>query len=123
MNNKISGLRTVIHHVADIKKAKEWYANAFSTDPYFDEAFYVGFNVDGFELGLQPDDTQAKDKTANVIAYWAVEDVNAEFARLVKLGAEEHEAPQNVGGEIVVATVKDPWGNCIGLIYNPHFKN
>jgi len=116
------GLRTTIYKVNDIDKAKEWYTRAFNTSPYFDEPFYVGFNIAGYELGLQPDATHANDKTANVVTYWGVESVDQEYNRLLSLGATESEAPQNVGGDIVVAAVKDPWGNTVGLIYNPEFK-
>ena len=115
----ILGLRTVGYKVNDIKNAKEWYAKAFNTEPYFDEPFYVGFNIAGYELGLQPDDAVKGD---NVITYWGVEDINTEYERFLTLGATSHEAPQNVGGEIMVASVNDPWGNIIGLIYNPEFK-
>ncbi|MEI6411439.1 MAG: VOC family protein [Bacteroidota bacterium] len=55
-------------------------------------------------------------------AYWGVDDISTEYARLLHLGATEHNAPQEVGGDIWVATLKDPWGNLIGLIKNPHFK-
>jgi predicted enzyme related to lactoylglutathione lyase len=116
------GLRTTIYKVNDIIKAKAWYTQAFNTAPYFDEPLYVGFNIIGYELGLQPDETPAENKVETVVAYWGVEDVNAEYKKLLTLGAMANEAPQNVGGEIVVATVKDPWNNVIGLIYNPDFK-
>lgn len=119
MKNSILGLRTVIYKVTDLAKAKEWYTKAFNTAPYFDEPFYVGFNIGGYELGLQPDEATHGD---NTITYWGVNDIDADYARLLDLGAAIHEAPQNVGGEIVVATVKDLWGNIIGLIYNPEFK-
>jgi predicted enzyme related to lactoylglutathione lyase len=121
MSNKISGLRTAIYKVADITGAKKWYTLAFETEPYFDELFYVGFNIDGYELGLQPDETAATSKAESVAAYWAASDVDAAYARLISLGAAENESPQEVGGGIIVATVKDPWGNVIGLIFNPHF--
>jgi hypothetical protein len=55
--NKMLGLRTTIYKVDDMIKAKEWYAKAFLTQPYFNEPFYVGFNIGGVELGLQPDTT------------------------------------------------------------------
>lgn len=119
MASGILGLRTVGYKVSDIIKAKEWYTKAFNTEPYFDEPFYVGFNIAGYELGLQPDDSIKGD---NVVTYWGVDDINAEYERFLSLGASEHEAPQNVGGEIMVASVKDPWDNIIGLIYNPEFK-
>ncbi len=122
MAQKILGLRTTIYMVADVNQAKEWYAKAFEVQPYFDQPFYVGFNVGGYELGLQPEETPAKEKSENVFTYWGVDDINAEFSRFIALGATEHEAPTEVGEGIVVATVKDPWGNLVGLIYNPHFK-
>ena len=54
---KILGLRTVIYHVPDLPRAKEWYAKAFGVKPYFDEPFYVGFSVGGYELGLEGEAT------------------------------------------------------------------
>jgi predicted enzyme related to lactoylglutathione lyase len=122
MKNKILGLRTAIYKVADIKKAKEWYSKVFDTKPYFDEPFYVGYEIGGFELGLQPEEKPVKHKEESVVAYWGVGDVEKEYKRILKAGAIENEAPQNVGGDIIVATLKDPWGNVLGLIYNPHFK-
>ena len=116
------GLRTAIYKVSDVKKATEWYSGVFNTKPYFDEPFYVGFNIGGYELGLQPEETPVTVKNESVLVYWGVDNVNAEYIRLLDAGATEHEAPQNVGGEIVVATVKDPWGNILGIIYNPEFK-
>lgn len=119
MKSPILGLRTVGYKVSDITKAKEWYAEAFKTQPYFDEPFYVGFNIGGYELGLQPDKSVNGD---NIAVYWGVEDIETEYNRFLSLGATAHEAPQNVGGEIMVASVRDPWNNIIGLIYNPEFK-
>jgi len=122
MTTSVLGLRTTIYKVGDINVAKGWYARAFQAQPYFDEPFYVGFNVAGYELGLMPDDTPASDKTTNVLTYWGVENIEKEVARFVELGAIENTKPTNVGGEIMVATLMDPWGNAIGLIYNPDFK-
>jgi len=119
MRSAILGLRTVGYKVGDIEKAKAWYAEAFQTQPYFDEPYYVGFNIAGYELGLQPDEAIVGD---NTVTYWGVDDIETEYKRFLRLGATVHEAPQNVGGEIVVASVKDEWGNIIGLIYNPEFK-
>jgi len=116
------GLRTTIYKVNDLAAAKQWYTNAFNTAPYFDKPFYIGFNIAGYELGLQPEEEFVENKTANVLSYWGVKDIQKEYDRLLKLGATAHEAPMNVGGPIVVATVKDPWDNVIGLIYNPTFK-
>ena len=49
------GLRTVVYKVSDLEKAKTWYTAALGVKPYFDQPFYVGFNIGGFELGLDPD--------------------------------------------------------------------
>ncbi len=122
MKTSFLGLRTVGYKVGDIVKAKEWYSKAFQTDPYFDQPFYVGFNIGGYELGLQPEESPTSDKVESVVAYWGVNDIKEDYDRLIELGAERHEEPQNVGGEIVVASVRDPWGNIIGIIYNPEFK-
>ena len=120
--SKILGLRTTIYKVPDVTLAKEWYAKAFETDPYFDEPYYVGFNIGGYELGLLPDVAPQGSKTENVVTYWGVEDIHAEFKRLVSLGAVANEIPENVGGDIMTATLKDPWDNMIGIIYNPEFS-
>lgn len=122
MATPMLGLRTTVNKVADLAKAKEWYNEVFQVTPYFNEPFYVGFNVAGYELGLMPDNMAAADKSDNVLSYWGVEDIAAEFDRLKSLGATVESDPVNVGGEIMVAELKDPWGNTIGLIYNPEFK-
>lgn len=119
MSTKILGLRTVGYKVSDIEKAKAWYTEAFETEPYFDQPFYVGYNIGGYELALMPDESTKGD---NVVTYWGVDDIQATYDRFTDLGATEHEAPHNVGGEIMVASVYDAWGNIIGLIYNPEFK-
>src|SRR5688500_13942762 len=115
------GLRTTIYTVNDIAKAKAWYAKVFDTQPYFDEVFYVGFNIVGFELGLTPGEKPTP-KGENVFSYWGVDNVQKTFKRLLDNGATKFEEPQDVGGDIIVASVKDPWDNVIGIIYNPHFK-
>ncbi len=121
MSASVLGLRTTIYKVGDLNKAKHWYARAFQVEPYFDEPFYVGFNVAGYELGLLEEDISTDEKTANVLSYWGVENIEQAVDGLIELGASEDTKPTNVGGEIMVASVKDPWGNVIGLIYNPEF--
>lgn len=116
------GLRTVIYKVDDIQAATEWYTKAFNTEPYFVEPFYVGFNIGGYELGLQPEETSSVDKSESVSAYWGVADIHKAFGKLIDLGAVSVEEPTNVGGEIMVATVKDSWNNRLGIIYNPNFR-
>jgi lactoylglutathione lyase len=81
----------------------------------------VGFNIGGYELGLLPEEGSTA-KADNIVTYWGVENIAEAYKHFIELGATAYEAPNNVGGEIMVATAKDPWGNCIGLIYNPEFK-
>jgi predicted enzyme related to lactoylglutathione lyase len=115
----VQGLRSAIYPVADLAAAKAWYARVLDVAPYFDEPFYVGFNVGGFELGLVPDG--ARPGTAGVRAYWGVPDAEKAFARLVELGAVSHEPVSEVGGGIKVGSVVDPFGNLFSIIENPHF--
>lgn len=116
------GLRTTIYKVSDMQKATDWYAAAFQVEPYFNQPFYVGFNIQGYELGLQPQGTPLLEKVESVVAYWGVENIYESYDRLIELGASENAKPINVGGELMTATVKDPFGNVIGLIFNPYFQ-
>jgi predicted enzyme related to lactoylglutathione lyase len=116
------GLRTAIYHVDDIEKGKAWYSEVLGVKPYFDQPFYVGFNVASYELGLQPGAPASGDKADGAVAYWGVDDAAAAFQRILELGATAHEAVQDVGEGIKVATVKDPFGNIFGIIENPNFK-
>lgn len=119
----LQGLRSVIYHVSDIEKAKEWYARALGIAPYFDQSCYVGFNVGGYELGLDPDGAgNSGVAAASGVAYWGVENIASSLARLLELGARLHGDVQDVGGGILMATVLDPFGNILGIIENPHFS-
>ncbi|HEY0513022.1 MAG TPA: VOC family protein [Thermoanaerobaculia bacterium] len=117
----ILGLRTVIYRVGDLERAKDWYRSALRADPYFDQPFYVGFNVGGFELGLDPDPSEGTGAGGST-AYWGVADAGAVHAHLLDLGAREHTPLREVGEGIKVATVLDPFGNVFGIIENPHFR-
>lgn len=116
------GLRTAIYTVNDLEKAKAWYSGLLGTKPYFDEPFYVGFNIGGFELGLNPDASKVAPGPGGVVAYWGVTNAETAFQHALRHGAGEHEPLQEVGGGIKVATVTDPFGNLFGIIENPHFK-
>ena len=116
------GLRTVIYHVDNVEKGKAWYTEVLGVKPYFDQPFYVGFNVGGYELGLQPDEKTAAEKADGAVAYWGVESAEAAVERLIEIGATIHEPVQDVGEGIKVATVKDPFGNVVGVIENANFK-
>ncbi len=116
----VLGLRTVIYHVPDLQRAKDWYSAAFGVQPYFDEPYYVGFNIGGFELGLDPDITEVAPGAGGSVAYWRVPDIDAAVQHFTESGATIKSSVQDVGGDIRVAIIADPFGNLIGLIENPH---
>jgi predicted enzyme related to lactoylglutathione lyase len=116
------GLRTVIYTVDDLERAKTWYARALGVEPYFDQPFYVGFQVGGYELGLNPDMSASRPGVGGEVAYWGVADIDAAFTHLLAAGATERAAIQEVGDEIRVAVLADPFGNSFGIIQNPHFS-
>lgn len=115
----MQGLRTLIFDVTNLDGAKAFYTAALGHGPYFDEPFYVGFDVQGYELGLRP--TEAGRGAGGGTAYLGTDDVDREVARLLALGATVREAPEDVGGGIRVATLIDPFGNALGVISNPAF--
>lgn len=115
------GLRTAIYNVTDIARAKAWYRSLLGIDPYFDQPFYVGFSVGGYELGLDPDPSGGKTGPGGSVAYWRVPTINDAVRHFVACGATLLAPAQEVGEGIRVATVSDPFGNLIGLIENPHF--
>lgn len=115
----IKGLRTVIYPAPDLPKAKVWYELVFQRTPYFDEPFYVGFEIGGFELGLLPDAEPGK---VGAKALWGVDDIHGEVQRLKSAGVMIEGQIQDVGGGIKVVDLVDPFGNLVGLIENPDFK-
>ena len=122
MTSTMLGLRTCVYFVPDLNKGKEWYSEAFGVKPYFDEPFYAGFNIGGYDLGLLPEEGEPKPKSDNTLTYWGVEDIQTVYDHLIAIGATVHEEPHSVGGPLMVASVEDPWGNVIGIIYNPEFN-
>jgi predicted enzyme related to lactoylglutathione lyase len=114
----ILGLRTVVYPVTNIADATAWYRRVLEREPYFNEPYYVGFEVGGFELGLIPD---GEPGATGATAYWGTADIVAEVQRLLDLGALIDSPVTEVGGGISVAALKDPYGNLFGVIQNPHF--
>jgi predicted enzyme related to lactoylglutathione lyase len=112
----LRSLRTCIYQVNDLALAKEFYSQALGKDPYFDEPYYVGFNVDGHELGLDPDVSKRPPGGSGVIGYWRVEDINLAWQHLTTIGATSIELPHSVGVDLQTSIVADPFGNYIGLI-------
>lgn len=112
MLNKI---RSVIYHAVNLNEAKEWYKKVTGIEPYFDEPFYVGFDINGFELGLDPDMNNVQTGN-NAVTYWAVNEIENVVEKIKNLGAQIDSPVTNVGGGIKAAIVRDPFNNYIGLI-------
>jgi len=118
----ITGLRTAIYYVSDMQKAKEWYSKILEKEPYFDQPFYIGFNVGGFELGLHPLENENKKGEGGSEVYWGVKDLKNSLKILTENGAKILQDVLDVGEGILIASVIDPFGNVFGIIENPQFK-
>lgn len=114
---KLLGLRTLIYPSDNLEADKKWWSDTLGIQPYFDQPFYVGFNVGGYELGLDPN----ADMSDGPRTYFGVDDVQAAVDHFVAHGCTVHEPAIETGDDIIVATVKKPNGQLLGLIYNPHF--
>ena len=101
-----------------MQRAKEWWQKTLGIAPYFNESFYVGFKIGGYELGLDPNAAYENGSTT----FWGVEDVELVVAHLVSNGAILISGIRDVGARIRVAELNSPEGEHIGLIFNPHFK-
>lgn len=116
------GLRTASYEAKDLAAAKAWYGKILGISPYFDEPFYVGFNVGGYELGLVPSDDAGPKRATAGVAYWGVADARTAYKRLLDMGATPLVEIQDVGEGILIGQVHDPFGNVLGVIENPNFK-
>jgi predicted enzyme related to lactoylglutathione lyase len=108
------GIKTVLHPVSDLAKAKPVYAALLGVAPQADAPYYVGFEAAGQHIGLVPGGGP-QGMTAPV-AYWHVADIEAKLAEVTAAGATVNEAAHDVGGGRLVATVTDPDGNVLGLL-------
>jgi catechol 2,3-dioxygenase-like lactoylglutathione lyase family enzyme len=113
MTITLEGLRTVIYPSPDLEAATSKWTGRLGIEPYFDQPFYVGYDVGGYELGLLPDASPSD----GALTYWGVPDV----ATAIDQGATEHTPLAEVGDGIVTAAVTTPHGHILGLIHNPHF--
>ncbi len=112
------GLRSLIYPVDDLVAATRWWSDFLGREPYFNEPFYVGFDVDGYEIGLNPGAALA----AGPVTYLGVDDLDATVHEALAAGAVLESPAEAVGDGIVVATVVSATGQRFGLIHNPHFR-
>ncbi len=112
------GLRSLIYPAPNLQESKDWWKKTLGKDPYFDDGGYVGFDLGGYELGLNSFSVNLK----GPITYIGVEDVQAAVDSLVADGAKVLMAPMDVGGGIILADIDSPTGEVFGVIFNPLFK-
>ncbi|GAB7029042.1 VOC family protein [Streptomyces sp. NPDC021749] len=112
------GLATIRYHADDLAAARAWYAEVLGVAPYFAHEDYIEFRLGDHlqEFGI----SRTPSAPAGVVAYWHVDDIDATMARLLKLGAKEHEALRDYG-DFRAGAVLDPFGNILGVMHNPHY--
>jgi predicted enzyme related to lactoylglutathione lyase len=113
-DSSTEGIKTVLHPVSDLDKAKAVYTALLGVPPTSDSSYYVGFEAAGQQIGLVP--ASGLQAMTSPVAYWHVPDIEAKLAEVTAAGATVKEPPRNVGGGRLVATVTDPDGNVLGLL-------
>jgi predicted enzyme related to lactoylglutathione lyase len=108
------GLKTVLYPVRDLASAKAIYSELLGVAPSMDEPYYVGFNVDGQDVGLDPNGHSHG--MTGPVGYWHVDDLARSLDQLVAAGAEVQQPVRDVGGGKLIATVTDSDGNVLGLL-------
>jgi predicted enzyme related to lactoylglutathione lyase len=111
------GIKTVLHPVSDMGKAKAVYAALLGVEPQADSDYYVGFDAAGQHVGLVPGG--GPQHMTSPVAYWHVSDIEAKLAEVIAAGASPKDPVRDVGGGRLVATVTDPDGNVLGLLQDP----
>jgi predicted enzyme related to lactoylglutathione lyase len=105
------GMRTIIYPVTDVARGRALFRALLGTDPYTDKPYYVGFRAGDQEIGLDPHGHRQ-----GMTGYWHVSDIRATLQSLLDAGAEAMEDPKDVGQGRLIASVRDPDGNIIGLL-------
>ena len=122
----LRGLATVSFWAADLAAAKQWYAELLGLDPYFERPGYAEFRLGDYQHELGLIDSRyapagAASGPSGAILYWHVDDVQATFEKLLAMGAQEYQAPTDRGAGFITASVVDPFGNILGIMYNKHY--
>ena len=118
MAEEFLGLRSLIYPAPDLEKSRSWWSQILGKEPYFDDGGYVGFDVGGFEIGLNSHSLQSQ----GPVTYLGVSDLTKAVSEMKLAGAKVLSDPMDVGGGIHLAEFLSPQGEVFGLIFNPHFK-
>ncbi len=126
----LRGLSTLRFHATDLEAAKRWYTGLLGIAPYFERPGYIEFRLGDYqhELGIldsrfrgQLGQTDASAQPGGAVVYWHVDDLDAALDRALSLGARMHEPARQFGEGFVGASVLDPFGNILGLMFNRHY--
>jgi predicted enzyme related to lactoylglutathione lyase len=122
----LRGFTTVSFYATDVEAAKKWYAELLGVDPYFERPGYAEFRIGDYqhELGIIDRNYAPKGLVSNpagAVLYWHVDDVTVTLKKLLSMGAKEYEALRDRGNGFITASVVDPFGNILGIMYNPHY--
>src|SRR2546423_7733262 len=112
--SSVQGIKTVLHPVSDVEKAKAVYTALLGIAPQADAPYYVGYDVAGQHIGLVPGG--GPQHLTSPVAYWHVSDIEAKLAEVTAAGATVKEPAHDVGGGRLVASFTDPDGNVLGLL-------
>ncbi|MCW2132566.1 VOC family protein [Arthrobacter sp. VKM Ac-2550] len=127
----LRGLTTVSFYAEDVTAAKDWYSQLLGMEAYFvrpeqGPPAYVEFRIGDYqhELGIidsgyAPDGSAAS--PAGAVVFWHVDDLPGTVEKLLAMGASEHEPITERGEGFVTASVVDPFGNILGVMYNQHY--
>jgi len=116
-SSSTQGIKTVLHPVTDLARAKAVYTALLGIAPQADSPYYVGFDAEGQHIGLVPGG--GPQGMTSPVAFWQVTDIEAKLAEVTAAGAAVKEPVRDVGGGRLVATVTDPDGNVLGLLQDP----
>jgi predicted enzyme related to lactoylglutathione lyase len=127
----LRGLTTVSFFADDVTAAQNWYTELLGIEPYFRRpaqgtSAYVEFRVGDYQHELGIVDSRfaphgRPGQAGGSVIYWHVDDVRASVERLVSMGATIHEEPVERGPGFLTASVVDPFGNVLGVMYNQHY--
>lgn len=131
----LRGLTTVSFYSPDLDATRRWYTEVFGIPPYMDTPAYLEWRVGDYQhefgvihssyAGTELARTAAPEtigQPAGAVVFWHTDDVRATLARLVAMGATEHDSARDRGEGFVTASVIDPWGNILGVMENPHYR-
>ena len=108
------GVKTIIYPVKDMARAKAQFSALLGVEPYADQPYYVGFKVGDQDIGLVPNRNNP-----GMTAFYHVDNIKQTLQSLVESGSQILQDIRNVGGEKLIASVRDDDGNIIGLVQSP----